>query len=80
MEHNLKKKEIYVLSYKKGFSVDIVVNDKNYIEFWLHHKDYSIKEFMFGVEKKHDNLEEYVELLLANIDQYYKSYINEYMD
>lgn len=80
MKHNLKKKEIYVLSYKKGFSVDIVVNDKNDIEFWLYHKDYAVKEFLFGVKKESDSVGYYVDLVLSNIEENIKLYSKEYMD
>lgn len=35
MKVKLEKKEIYVLNYRDGFKVDIVVNEEDYVEFWF---------------------------------------------
>lgn len=80
MEVKLEKKEIYVLNYRDGFKVDITVNDNNYVEFWLYHEDYAVKEFLFGVLKESDSVEDYVDLMLSNIDENIKEYSAVHME
>lgn len=80
MEVKLEKKEIYVLNYRDGFKVDITVNDNNYVEFWLYHEDYAVKEFLFAVLKESDSVEDYVDLMLSNIDENIKEYSAVHMD
>ena len=80
MEVKLEKKEIYVLNYRDGFKVDIVVNEEDFVEFWLYHKDYAVKEFLFGVLKESDSVEDYVDLMLSNIDENIKEYSAVHMD
>ena len=76
----LEKKEIYVVNYRDGFKVDIVVNEEDYVEFWLYHKDYAVKEFLFGVKKESDSIEDYVDLMLSNIEENIKEYSAVHMD
>lgn len=80
MEVKLEKKEIYVLNYRDGFKVDIVVNEEDFVEFWLYHKDYAVKEFLFGVLKESDSVEDYVDLMLSNIEENIKEYSAVHMD
>ena len=76
----LEKKVIYVLNCRVGFKVDIVVNEEDYVEFWLYHKDYAVKEFLFGILKESDSVEDYVDLMLSNIDENIKEYSAIHMD
>ena len=76
----LEKKEIYVVNYRDGFKVDIVVTEEDFVEFWLYHKDYAVKEFLFGVKKESDSVEDYVVILLSNIEENIKLYSKEHMD
>lgn len=76
----LVKKEIYVANYRDGFKVDIDVNEEDYVEFWLYHKDYAVKKFLFGVKKESDSVEDYVDLMLSNIEENIKEYTFIHMD
>lgn len=80
MKVKLEKKEIYVLNCRDGFKVDIVVNEEDYVEFWLYHKDYAVKEFLFAVLKESDSVEDYVDLMLSNIEENIKEYSAVHMD
>lgn len=80
MKVKLEKKEIYVLNCRDGFKVDIVVNEEDFFEFWLYHQDYAVKEFLFGVKKESDSVEEYVDLMLSNIEENIKEYSAVHMD
>lgn len=80
MEVKLEKKEIYVLNCRDGFKVDIVVTEEDFVEFWLYHKDYAVKEFLFGVLKESDSVEDYVDLMLSNIEENIKEYSAVHMD
>ena len=72
----------FEVNKEPGFLVDIVENKELYYA-WLYHKDYGIKELMFGSAKdQHPNIDDFIDMVEANIDnQYYVlGYKDEYFD
>lgn len=64
-----------------GFMVDIVETPTEY-EAWLYHKDYGIKELMFGTNKtQHKDRADFCEMVENNLvnQGYIGGYINEHM-
>ena len=59
----------------KDFFVDLVMKPAT-VEVWLYHKDYGVKTLMFGISHV-DNI---IEIINNNLDQYIKGYIEEVMD
>lgn len=54
-------------------------NGEDVVEFWLYHKEYGIKDLMFGLPKKYKEFDIY-DVCAANLEQYKESYREEYMD
>ena len=66
--------------YYKNFLFDIVVSDDEY-GAWLYHKSMSIKTYVCGVLRSYkDNLEDFLETVEANTNDYIADYIEEYCD
>ena len=72
----MEEKTIIIYNYKDNFQVEII-EENEFIEFWLNNKDYTIKRFMFGIKCKR---EEYVEIIESNIEEYIEFYKTEYME
>lgn len=71
-------KKILVYEIKYDFIVEVIKDDKdNTSEFWLYHKDYGIKMFMYGIECDE---KEYEELIFSDINSYINIYKKEYME
>ena len=70
------------VNHEPGFYVDIVTDSKLY-HAWLYHKDYGIKQYMFG-SKKEDfkNIEDFIDIVQANLDNqcYTLNYKDDYMN
>lgn len=78
----------------KGFMVDIIegYDDENWPNFgiiyncWLYHKDYGVKEFVFGFPEENGNkkhpIEDVIEILEINLltDNYIDNYYENHMD
>ena len=63
-----------------GFCVDIST-DGDTIEAFLYHRDYGIKSLMWGgMLTKDQTAESFKDLVFANIPDYIKLYLDEYMD
>lgn len=65
-----------------GFFFDIVtiIDDKKVrFESYLYHPEYSVKHFMFGVSAEQSSYDEYLVLVVGNIDEYIDYYRYEYM-
>lgn len=50
-------------------------NYKDYIEVWLYKENYSIKTYMFGINKTKN----YLEVIESNLEEYIKTYEEEYV-
>lgn len=62
----------------RGWRMDIVIFGKTY-EAWVYKKDMCVKNFMFGMEEKYAQSEEYfTELAVANFDEHKKFYQMDY--
>ena len=70
------QKTITAYEFPNGFVVELC-KSKEYMEFWLYHANYGIKEMMFGIPNKCKA--EHEAIMLANIQQYIESYEEEYM-
>lgn len=76
----MKKADISTTTYECGeFLVDIVTTGDSY-EAWLYRKEYGVKVLMFGSYRTLNTLEEFLETVEANIDEYAESYDNEYAE
>lgn len=76
------KSKTKTYEYRDGFLVDLVDNGKE-IEAYLYHKDYSIKNLIFGLRKEDVNSEEELkEIITANLtnDTYIEKYTEQYME
>ena len=70
---------------KGDFRVDIQLDTKTSTYYaWLYHKDYCIKEMMFGCCPKTDGgadpLSVFERLVEGNLDVYIRSYKEDHMD
>lgn len=78
----MKKSNIKTITFEvnnePGFFVDIV-EDKVEYGAWLYHKDYGIKQFMFGsIKNQHPNIDDFIDMVEANLDN--QDYVNGYKD
>ena len=82
------KQENITSTYNVGdnMKVDIVDNGLNY-EAWVYHSDYGIKTHMFGIAKNSKTPDgrklcanDFIQIVLNNLDQYIETYKNEYID
>ena len=77
----IEKKNILNIQFENDFLVDVFETDKKNIEFWLYHKDYGIKSFMFGIPYEEKHNEKYLlELINNNIKKYIDLYKEEFME
>lgn len=78
----LVKMTTATFTYIDGFYVDVVING-NRVDYWLWHKDYGIKQFIFGIENnKNLSVNQLIELVNDNLEcgDYIEAYEQEYMD
>lgn len=74
----MKQVNITITTYEcEEYLVDIVTTSDSY-EAWLYRKEYGVKVLMFGAYRTLNTLEEFLETVEANIDEYAESYDNEY--
>ena len=85
----MKKSNYKIHTYEadNGFMVDIV--DKgDAFEAWIYHKDYCVKDLMWGEPKENSRFEKpftqtlqgFKALVEANLEGYAAGYAEEYMD
>lgn len=61
----------------KGFMVDVVIRTSDgIVEFWLYHKDYAIKQMMFGIHEEVDP----ASVIDSSLMDYIKAYRKQYME
>lgn len=72
----MQEKTILIYKYKDNFQVEII-EENEFIEFWLYNTDYAVKMFMLGIECKR---EEYIEIIESIIEENIEIYKNEYME
>ena len=69
---------ISTTTYEHGeFLVDIVTTEDSY-EAWICRKNYGMKALFFGVFKKQNTLDKFLELVKANLDVAEAGYDEEY--
>ena len=77
----LIKKEpetIDVYYFKGGFIID-AVQEGDFTMYYLYHKDYGIKDLMFGLPDNNDSAPK-EDIFLSNVPEYVKLYCDQYMD
>lgn len=85
----MKKANYKIHTYEAddGFMVDIVDKDDAF-EAWIYHKDYGIKDLMWGEPKKNtifgepftQTLQGFKSLVEANLEAYAGDYREDHMD
>lgn len=79
-----REKSISTVTYSydpgREWLIDIVTDDeeKTYTAF-LYHRNYGIKEMMFGVYMKDTSLEDFIDDVRLNADDYIAQYVEDYM-
>ena len=79
-----KEKSISTATYSydpgREWLIDIVTDEeeKTYTAF-LYHRNYGIKEMMFGVYMKDTSLEDFIDDVRLNADDYIAQYVEDYM-
>lgn len=74
---NSIKKTITVYDVGNGFFVETGITD-DVTEFYLYHKDYGVKSFMFGIN--HFSFMSEEQLIESNLSTYVELYKNDYFD
>ena len=76
----MKKTNIQITRYRHGdFFVDIVANKEQHMnEAWLFHKDYGVADYMFGVDVKTQNFDQFFRTVEANLPDYINLYMREH--
>ena len=79
-----KKTDIKTATYKyindvyNGFYFDVCENGEKY-EIYIFHKTIGIKLFIYGLRKNNLTADELNEIIRANMNDYIRGYIDEYM-
>ena len=67
--------------YKKNYNYVIYIKETiTDYECYIQNEDYGIIDLMFGVSKKDYKMQDFVEIVLENVDNYVKIYKNEHED
>lgn len=69
--------EIKRYDLENGFIVDVEKSDE-WADFWLNHKDYGIKQFMFELYNCDES--EYESIIEFNVDEFINIYKKDYFD
>lgn len=78
----IKQKSTIIETFKTlydGFLVDIVTRDDEY-EVWLYHQNYGVKSLMFGVSNLNTSYNDFLSMVIYNVEDYVLFYCNEYAD
>lgn len=80
----IKKTEKTITAYEGGSGHIIeVIKEGDTVEFWISHKDYGVKSFMFGFHEADlkETLDDYISLFfLYEVEDYIRDYDEEYAD
>lgn len=60
---------------RDGFRIDITHEEDGYKFAWIYHKDFGIKNGMFGMQMK---IEEFIYVVYKQIDEYIEDYIERF--
>lgn len=77
----MKKADVKITVYEMedDFIVEVYKNN-DIFKFWIYHRNYGIKGFMFGIPEKYINEENTIEnLIKGNFEEQKDFYIQEYM-
>lgn len=61
----------------EDYRIEILEMDGEY-EAWLQHKDYGVKDLMFGAMKEQTSLDEFVTAVENELDKYIETYEESY--
>lgn len=74
----MKQADITITTYECGeYLVDIVTTGDSY-EAWIYRKEFGVKDLMFLVQKKQQTLDEFLEIVEANVEDYGENYDEGY--
>lgn len=66
--------------YRDGFFVDAVKHDDMW-ETYVWHKDYGVKDLMFGVDENQvESMDDLLDIIMANVEEYIFIYASQYID
>lgn len=76
----MKRANIYIETYDcgNGFLMDFVHTDGTY-EGWIYHRDYGVKDLIFGLPMTQSTRSEALDLLQYNLENGIESYRKQYM-
>lgn len=72
------EKKIDTYQIMKDYFVEVSEDNDGIVDFYLYHKNYGIKELMFGVHKK--DISDIRQLILDNAEDYILNYIESYIE
>lgn len=76
----MKRANISITTYECGeYMVDIATTSDSY-EAWIYRKEYGVKDLMFGMPQAQQTLDEFLDIVEANIEDYAKGYDEEYAE
>jgi len=70
---------INTYGYEDHYMIDIFKVDGTY-EAWLYNSEYGIKDFMFGMPVEQQSLDEFLEIVKANVPEYIDLYKDQHED
>lgn len=79
-KEKVEKCKIYRMEYKNKFIIEIDTTENDKFEFWIFNKNYGIKMLMFGINIYENHINEIIEILERNINNYVNIYKEKYMD
>lgn len=66
--------------YRDGFFVDVVKHDDMW-ETYVWHKDYGVKDFMFGLDENQvESMDDLLDIIMANVKEYIFIYASQYIN
>lgn len=79
-EDKMEKTDTKITRYKEGKWLIDIVEDDTMFEASLMYACYGVSMYMFGLMKKDVSLDQFMEIVVANLPEYKKNYQDDYMD
>lgn len=77
----IKSEIIKQFIYKKDYNYVVYIKETiNTFEAYLQNEDYGVIDLMFGVNKKAQNIEDFISYINCNIEDYIEDYKQEHED
>ena len=75
----LKATATTTYKYNDAYLVDITFDGETY-GAWIYHKDYGIKDLMFGMPAKQQSFTAFISIVEANVADYIEDYAEHFED